>query len=124
MNPVPGLAKWSMFAGGTGAAQGKNGYDVRTPIGTFTIWPYTTQSGRHAGYLLTVWGAPGFYGHHRIGSYRSPQKAVKAAREFAAKLPKSNPRHGTARDIPARWTPARVKRLRGGGVQIKIGGGR
>ena len=50
----------------------------------------------------------------------------KLLAEVAGKTnPRSrNPRHGTARDIPARWTPATVKRLKGGRIQVKIGGRR
>lgn len=49
----------------------------------------------------------------------------KLLSEVAGKSnPSCNPRHGTVRDIPTRWTRATVKRLRGGGVQIRIGGGR
>ena len=35
----------------------------------------------------------------------------------------SNPQ-GTPRDIPSKWTPAKVARLRDGRIQIRIPGGR
>ena len=79
---VPGISKWSTFAGGTGAAEGKYGYDFRVGGQTYTIQPYTTEYGRHAGYLLSAYPGDPPHGHQRIGSFRSPGAAAAAARKF------------------------------------------
>ena len=98
---LPALSSWNMYAGGTGAAEGKNSYDFYTaPIAEggrqYSISPYTTKWGRHAGYFLSVF--PGLnHGHAGIKpdgsetmhsmretSYRSPQAAVSAARKYEA----------------------------------------
>lgn len=82
---VPGVAKWSMTAGGTGAAKGKHGYTFTVPQGTYHIWPFTTKLGRHAGYSLrfsATGGRPrGSHGGlwHDLGTHRSPQSAASAA---------------------------------------------
>ena len=79
---VPGISKWSTFAGGTSAAEGKYGYDFRVGGQTYTIQPYTTKYGRHAGYLLSAYPGDPPHGHQRIGSFRSPSAAAAAARKF------------------------------------------
>ena len=84
---VPGIAKWSTFYGGTAAAEGKSGYDLRVGGQTYTIQPYTTKHGRHAGYSLTAYPGDPPRGHQQLGSFRSPQAAASAARKF----------HGTIR---------------------------
>jgi hypothetical protein len=83
---IPGVSKWDMTAGGTGAAEGKHGYTLTMPEGTYRIWPYTTKHGRHAGYMLKFsaegGGRPrGSHGGlwHDLGSHASPQKAASAA---------------------------------------------
>ncbi len=100
---LPALSGWNTYAGGTAAADGKHSYDYYTaPIQEggrqYSISPYTTQYGRHAGYFLSVF--PGAnHGHAGIRfdgsetthstsstSYRSLQKGVAAARKHAAKL--------------------------------------
>lgn len=43
---------WHTFAGGTGAAPGRNAYQALTSWGDYHIDPVTTQWGRHAGYLV------------------------------------------------------------------------
>jgi hypothetical protein len=84
---IPGLAKWAMYAGGTGAAPDKHGFTFRTSFGTYHISPYSTRYGRHAGYLLDFTNELGKVDQAglwlRIGTFRSPQAAVKAAREHA-----------------------------------------
>lgn len=88
---VPGIAKWSMSAGGTGAAEGKHGYTFTVPQGAYRIWPFTTKFGRHAGYHLyfTAERAQPRGGHgglwHDLGAHRSPAAAAKAAREHYAR---------------------------------------
>jgi len=83
---IPGIAKWHTFAGGTGAAEGKYSYALLVPEGEYKIWPYTTKSGRHAGYHLKFAGTHGrprgSHGGlwHDLGEHSSPQKAAKAAR--------------------------------------------
>ena len=83
---IPGVAKWSMTAGGTGAAEGKHGYTFTVPEGTYRIWPFTTKFGRHAGYALKFsaegGGRPrGSHGGlwHELGTHRSPAAAASAA---------------------------------------------
>lgn len=83
---IPGVTKWSMTAGGTGAAHGKHGYTFTVPEGTYYIWPFTTKSGRHAGYALKFsaegGGRPrGSHGGlwHELGTHRSPAAAASAA---------------------------------------------
>jgi len=44
------FANWRMFAGGTGAAEGKYGYSRSTEIGDYSIQPTTDRRGRHNGY--------------------------------------------------------------------------
>jgi hypothetical protein len=84
---LPGLAAWSMHAGGTCAAPGKHGYSFRTSFGTYHIDPYSSPQGRHRGYLLAFSNdlgkveQPGLW--RQLGSFRSPQAAVKAARDHA-----------------------------------------
>lgn len=90
-----GLSKWNMYAGGTGAARDKNSYDLYAANGRqYRISPHTTQYGRHAGYLLSVFpgGTAKERGHTGINSigaevmvnssasnFRSPQTAARAA---------------------------------------------
>jgi hypothetical protein len=90
---VPGIAKWSTFYGGTGAAEGKSGYDLRVGGQTYTIQPYTTKYGRHAGYSLTAYPGDPPHGHQRLGSFRSPQAAASAAHKFHGTIghARSNP---------------------------------
>ncbi len=88
------IGPWHVHAGGTGAAYGKHGYMCPTEIGEYRIDPYTTATGRHAGYLLRftnskgklpggLWQAVGKDGTtidlHREANYRSPNEAKKAA---------------------------------------------
>ena len=86
---VPGVAKWSMTAGGTGAARDKHGYTFTVPQGTYHIWPHT-KNGRHAGYVLRFAATHGrpIFGHsglwHELGNHRSPQSAASAAAKHHA----------------------------------------
>jgi len=86
---VPGLAKWSMHAGGTGAGPGKHGFTFHASFGTYHVSPYSTRYGRHAGYLLDFTNELGKVDQaglwFRIGTFRSPQAAVKAAGEHAGR---------------------------------------
>jgi hypothetical protein len=88
---VPGIAKWTTSAGGTGAAEGKHGYSFRAGIkGEYHIWPFM-RHGRHAGYSLkyAATGGQPRDGHsglwHELGGFRSPAAAAKAAREHYAR---------------------------------------
>jgi hypothetical protein len=89
---VPGIAKWTTSAGGTGAAEGKHGYSFKSGIkGEYHIWPFTTKHGRHVGYALkyaATGGAPRG-GHsglwHELGTFSSPAAAARAAREHYAR---------------------------------------
>ena len=88
---IPGVSKWDMTAGGSGAAEGKHGYTFTAPEGTYHIWPYTTRYGRHAGYHLkfsATGGRPRGSGGglwHDLGSHTSPQKAASVAASHYAK---------------------------------------
>lgn len=85
-----GVNKWSMSAGGTGAAEGKHGYTFTAPEGTYYISPFTTRYGRHAGYLLKFaatggqprGGSGGLW--HDLGTHRSPQGAASTAAKHYA----------------------------------------
>lgn len=87
---VPGVGKWDMFAGGTGAAEGKHSYSFIVPEGKYYISPYTTRN-RHAGYLLkfaATGGRPrGTHGGlwHGLGEHRSPARAASAAAKHYAR---------------------------------------
>lgn len=95
---IPGLAEWSMHAGGVGAAPGKHGYELRVGDMIFGIGPYTTPQGRHAGYRVTGWytglgagyvwiDAKGDYNFNGRSHHRTPQAAVAAVRKFYDQLP-------------------------------------
>lgn len=121
LSALPGLSKWSTMGGGT-AGGGKRGYDLRTSGQTFTISPTTTQYGRFAGYVLSVYPGVPARGHHQIGVFRSPHTAVSAASRWAVQagvVPglADNPAR-TA--IPSQFVPARVRRLPGGRIHIEL----
>ena len=99
----PSLKDWGMAGGGTGASEGKHSYDLYIGKGLqFMISPFTTRSGRHAGYVLRVttryreidcpqvssglWHAinpDGSEGNLLAEhTYRSPQAAQTAAKKF------------------------------------------
>jgi hypothetical protein len=88
---IPSIGKWSMFAGGTSAAKGKHGYTFAVPQGTYYVSPISSNRGRHIGYSLrfsATGGRPkGTHGGlwHDLGMHRSPQLAIKAAKEHHAK---------------------------------------
>ena len=125
-----GNIKWHSHAGGTGAAHGKSGYTGISAGHTYSISPFTTQHGRHAGYLATV--TPGERGLHAPVSpdgaetwgknlYASPNAAKAAAKAHAAahgarKNPKSKPtghKRGCKCVVcgrPSKPKPKRVKR--------------
>lgn len=88
---IPGVSKWNMTAGGTGAAEGKHGYSLQVAEGHYYISPYTTRHGRHAGYLLKFAATGGKFPRgshtglwHDLGSFASPQKAATAAAKHHA----------------------------------------
>ena len=84
---IPGIADWNMYAGGTGAAEGKHSYDIRGDFGLYMIQPFT-RHGRHAGYAVNFAnekGHPGFSGlWSDLGTVRSPNEGVRAARRHYA----------------------------------------
>lgn len=92
MAKLPGLPSWSMYAGGTGAAPGKHSYDIRQDGKQYMISPFTTEYGRHAGYILNVFPGTnhGYQGITPDGGeaqpnskvYRSPQAAVSASKKY------------------------------------------
>jgi hypothetical protein len=94
------LKEWGMFGGGTGAAEGKHGYDLQLEEISYMIQPFTTAHGRHAGYhlratitgrgKLTGIGSGLWHGINPDGTennlmrepvYRSPQAAQSAAKK-------------------------------------------
>ncbi len=88
---VPGLVKWNMYAGGTGAAEGKHAYDFYLPNGgQYSIQPISGTYGRHRGYHLDfadVASRTGTAGLHKdLGMFRSPQEAASAAAAHAKTL--------------------------------------
>jgi hypothetical protein len=90
---VPGIVKWNMFAGGTGAEEGKHGYQHPTPKGNYHIFPVSNQSGRHKGYQLYHTDDHGVRGGglwQDLGIHSSPAKAAAKAsahfHTFAARL--------------------------------------
>ena len=74
--------KWSMFAGGTGAASGKHGYAAVGSFGEYMIQPVSTQYGRHKGYqeyfINNKGKLPGGL-YQSLGLFRSPNEAKGAA---------------------------------------------
>ncbi len=101
---LPGYSKWDTFAGGTGAAEGKNSYGIRADGGVgpngmvqFSVDPISNSSGRHQGYSLKSFGLPGEpswrwisptgmlspNGNARL--FSRPQEAVKVAQEVYEK---------------------------------------
>ena len=84
---IPGIADWNMYAGGTGAAEGKNSYDIRGDFGLYSISPFTTRYGRHAGYAVKFADEKGRLGGGLwtdLGTVRSPNAGVRAARQHYA----------------------------------------
>lgn len=85
---VPGVAKWSMHAGGTSAAADKHGYTHNTAHGTYHIDPVSHSNGRHKGYSLKFTNngpkqsskLPHHGLWHDVGMHGSPGAAAKAAR--------------------------------------------
>jgi hypothetical protein len=88
---IPSIGKWGMTAGGTGATEGKHGYTFYPPEGSYHVSPVSSKFGRHIGYHLqfaATHGRPkGTHGRlwHDLGMHRSPQLAIKAAKEHYAK---------------------------------------
>lgn len=81
---------WHTYAGGTGAAAGKQSYDARGAFGEYHIWPPSALHPR-AGYRLQ-WAntqrmkAPHGGLWHDLGSFRSPAAAKAAAKKHADAL--------------------------------------
>jgi hypothetical protein len=75
---------WHVYAGGTGAAEGKRGYATYTDIGEYHVWPVSSTSGRHLGY--DAWFAntkgklPGGL-WQPLGRFRSPNEGKQAVRD-------------------------------------------
>jgi len=97
----PANPGWNMFAGGTGAAEGKHSYQKQTDVGEYDIQPFTTASGRHAGYQLHHVDTKGVRARKgqgglwlSLGVFRSPGKAKSAASKHEAQLSKgqTNPK--------------------------------
>jgi hypothetical protein len=121
---VPGLPSWSTLAGGTGAAPGKHGYSYRSGEQTYSITPYTTKHGRHAGYILSAVPGDPPHGTQQLGTFRSPQQAAAKARQFDAGLHKgaANPGSGLGTGLD---TVCRIAYLNGyylAADEYKVGG--
>ncbi len=87
---VPGHTQWNMFAGGTGAAEGKHSYQYNSDYGQYNINPIS-RNGRHAGYSLKFANTSGKVSGglwHDLGMYSSPQDAARAAKEHNKKISK------------------------------------
>jgi len=91
-----GLSQWHIFAGGTGAAEGKHAYQITINDRTYSISLHTTKFGRHAGYFLSVFPSKErslHSGIDRLGNevgtnsaranYKTPQMAASAAQRHA-----------------------------------------
>ena len=93
---MPAISQWNTYAGGTGAAPGKNSYDFRIAGRQYMIDPVSSVLGRHRGYSLQVF--PGANnGYALLGAkgeevrligecFRSPQAAASAATLHMARL--------------------------------------
>lgn len=90
---LEGKLEWSMYAGGTSAAQGKHGWSAHPAHGNYHIQPVSSATGRHRGYLLNyenMTGAiPGGGLHHQLGLFGHPNQAKGAAIAHSEKM-KSN----------------------------------
>lgn len=52
--------RWTMYAGGVTAAEGKHGYDVQIPgYGKYAIQPLTHPCGQHKGYSVAFYDTEG-----------------------------------------------------------------
>ena len=92
---LAGLSAWSMFAGGTGAEEGKHGYSLTTDIGNYKIHPFSSKTGRHIGYEVwfeNVKGAAAGGLNQPIGSTSHPSTGVGLARKHYQGLRQGNPR--------------------------------
>src|SRR5574342_2698 len=88
---VPGISKWHMYAGGTGAASGKRGYSLFLSVGRYMVQPFTRHHGRHAGYVvyfINEKGATTGGLWQELGIARSPEAGASTARaHFARTFP-------------------------------------
>lgn len=89
-NPVQPKLAWNMFAGGTGAKEGKHSYSAVGDFGEYHINP---PSVRGWGYSLKWANTQGMHAAngglwHDLGKFASPNEAKRAASEHAAKLTK------------------------------------
>jgi hypothetical protein len=88
---VPGIAKWHMYAGGTGAVEGKHGFSLFLSVGRYMVQPFTTRYGRHAGYLvyfINEKGATTGGLWQELGIARSPEAGATMSRtHFARTFP-------------------------------------
>jgi hypothetical protein len=92
---IPGLSAWSMFAGGTGAEEGKHGYSLTTDIGNYKIQPFSSKTGRHIGYEVWFENVKGTVAgglNQPIGSASHPSTGVGLARKHYQGLRQGNPR--------------------------------
>lgn len=94
-NPGQTVLKWSMYAGGTSAAEGKHGYDATFPQGKYSIQPVSTSSGRHRGYsthFINDRGALVGGLWQNLGLFRSPNEAKRKCLEhYQLNFAHSNP---------------------------------
>ena len=91
--------KWSMFAGGTGAASGKHGYDTRGTFGEYNIQPICSRHGLHLGYRLHFLNTKGKLRGglwQELGIFRSPNEAKGAAKKHYQHYFAGSPGRGKA----------------------------
>lgn len=84
---VPGIARWSVYAGGIGERHGRNGYSLRTAHGSYHVWPVYSPNRKRRSYALRFANTPQDGGIYLgrglwadLGLHQSPAAAAKAAR--------------------------------------------
>ena len=107
---VPGIARWHMFAGGTGERYGRHGYRWPTNFGNYVINPLSNRAGYKTGYSLTFENVKGLVPgglNQEMGLVRSPVAGAKLAREHYAMLTDE----GVARNPKRDWHEDRYRTL-------------
>ena len=99
------------------------GYDAVTGKGGYHVRGVGFRSTARVRQMVSMPAAKRV-ARERVGPWGEWAWIAGLHRKLSTAKKKNPARHGTARDIPARWTPATVKRLPGGGLQIRIGGRR
>lgn len=120
--------KWNMFAGGTGAAEGKHSYQAKVDEGEYDIQPVSNEHGRHLGYRLHFVNSKGKLPGglwQDLGLLRSPGAAKSKAKEHYGGVKRVL---GTfaqiakeSRDVPlSDYTPGELAELKAKGIIGKV----